>query len=35
MQKANMRYEGRLRGALYHHDEYKDESSLRHSACRL
>lgn len=25
MQKANMRYEGRLRGALYHHDEFKDE----------
>ncbi len=25
MQKAKMRYEGRLRGALYHHDEYKDE----------
>lgn len=25
MQKANMRYEGRLRGALYHHDEYRDE----------
>ena len=25
MQKANMRYEGLLRGALFHHDEYKDE----------
>ena len=25
MQKANMRYEGRLRGALLHHGEYKDE----------
>ena len=25
MQKANMRYEGRLRGALFHREEYKDE----------
>jgi RimJ/RimL family protein N-acetyltransferase len=25
MQKAKMRYEGTLRGALLHHDEYKDE----------
>jgi len=25
MQKANMRYEGTLRGALLHRDEYKDE----------
>ena len=25
MQKANMRYEGVLRGALLHHDEFKDE----------
>ena len=25
MQKANMRYEGRLRGALLHRGEYKDE----------
>ncbi len=25
MQKAKMRYEGRLRGALLHQDEYKDE----------
>ena len=26
MQKAKMRYEGLLRGALFHHDEYKDEA---------
>ena len=26
MQKANMRYEGTLRGALFHRDEYKDEA---------
>ena len=32
MQKAKMRYEGRLRGALYHHDEYKDE--LRYAILR-
>lgn len=25
MQKANMTYEGRLRGALWHRDEYRDE----------
>ena len=25
MQKANMQYEGTLRGSLLHHDEYKDE----------
>ena len=32
MQKAKMRYEGRLRGALFHHDEYRDE--LRYAILR-
>ena len=32
MQKANMRYEGKLRGSLFHHDEYKDE--LRYAILR-
>ena len=26
MQKANMRYEGLLRGSIFHHGEYKDEA---------
>ena len=32
MRKANMRYEGTLRGSIFHHDEYKDE--LRYAILR-